>query len=109
MPRFGSERRQGDSSESITDENEKRTASSSPSETAQKEDVHVHQNSVISTNGSAVAAVPHRQVLREEDPDAYSKLGFSFSPRKKWSILSVIFYVQVSMNVSTLTTINNAS
>lgn len=30
--------------------------------------------------------------------DCYDKLGFSFSPFKKWTILSVIFAVQVSMN-----------
>lgn len=67
-----------------------------------KEDVEVHQNSVVSRSASAVAAAPQRKLLREEDPVAYSKLGFSFPSWKKWSILSVIFYVQVSMNVCTI-------
>ncbi|KAK0717926.1 major facilitator superfamily domain-containing protein, partial [Lasiosphaeria miniovina] len=37
--------------------------------------------------------------LREED--AYDELGFSFSTWKKWTILSVIFIVQTSMNFNT--------
>ncbi|KAL8812909.1 MAG: hypothetical protein Q9223_007177 [Gallowayella weberi] len=32
------------------------------------------------------------------EADAYDKLGFCYSPRKKWSVLSVIFVVQCSMN-----------
>ncbi|KAM7185337.1 MFS transporter, DHA1 family, multidrug resistance protein [Rhypophila sp. PSN 637] len=37
--------------------------------------------------------------LREED--AWSELGFSFSPRKKWTILTIVFLVQLSMNFNT--------
>lgn len=33
-----------------------------------------------------------------QDSDCYDKLGFSYSEFKKWSILSVIFVVQSSMN-----------
>ena len=39
-----------------------------------------------------------RALLTERD--AYDKLGFSFPTRKKWWILSVIFAVQVSMNLN---------
>ncbi|KAF7968578.1 hypothetical protein HWV62_30065 [Athelia sp. TMB] len=35
------------------------------------------------------------------DEDCADKLGFAFSTRKKWTILSVIFAVQVSMNFNT--------
>ena len=35
------------------------------------------------------------------DADCYEKLGFSYSDRKKWTILSVIFVVQCSMNFNT--------
>ncbi|OCL06422.1 MFS general substrate transporter [Glonium stellatum] len=35
-------------------------------------------------------------VLRDED--CYDRLGFSFSTRKKWTILFVVFFVQISMN-----------
>ncbi|MCJ1268792.1 hypothetical protein MMC22_008680 [Lobaria immixta] len=35
------------------------------------------------------------------DTDCYEKLGFSYSDRKKWIILSVIFMVQTSMNFNT--------
>lgn len=40
-----------------------------------------------------------RRELRGKD--CYDKLGFSFSSRKKWMILSVIFAVQLSMNFNT--------
>lgn len=33
-----------------------------------------------------------------KESDCYDKLGFSFSPFMKWTILTVIFAVQVSMN-----------
>ena len=35
------------------------------------------------------------------ESDCYSELGFSFSTRKKWWILTVMFIVQVSMNFNT--------
>jgi len=37
-----------------------------------------------------------RKILTEED--AYERLGFRFSTRKKWLILTCIFLVQISMN-----------
>jgi hypothetical protein len=40
-----------------------------------------------------------RYEITEED--CYDELGFSFSERKKWTILSIIFLVQVSMNFNT--------
>lgn len=40
-----------------------------------------------------------RRVLTERD--CFDKLGYSFSTRRKWTILSVIFAVQVSMNFNT--------
>ncbi|KAK9898417.1 putative MFS multidrug transporter, partial [Cystobasidium minutum MCA 4210] len=36
--------------------------------------------------------------LREKD--VYSQLGFSWAPSKKWSILTIIFLVQLSMNLN---------
>ncbi|KAA6409651.1 MAG: MFS multidrug transporter [Lasallia pustulata] len=42
----------------------------------------------------------HDKVEITED-DCYDELGFSFSPLKKWTVLSVIFLVQVSMNFNT--------
>ncbi|KAK3707920.1 hypothetical protein LTR37_011772 [Vermiconidia calcicola] len=52
----------------------------------------------INTPNSAAPAenTPVRRILKEED--AYHVLGFSFSPLKKWSILTCIFIVQISMN-----------
>ena len=35
------------------------------------------------------------------EDDCYDELGFSFSSRKKWTILTIIFLVQVSMNFNT--------
>ena len=36
-----------------------------------------------------------------KDKDNWDKLGYSFSPFRKWTILTVIFWVQVSMNFNT--------
>lgn len=36
-----------------------------------------------------------------KETDNWDKLGYSFSPFKKWTILTVIFWVQVSMNFNT--------
>ena len=35
------------------------------------------------------------------EEDCYEELGFGFSDKKKWYILTVIFIVQVSMNFNT--------
>lgn len=37
-----------------------------------------------------------RRILREYE--CYDKLGYSFSTRKKWTILTIIFITQLSMN-----------
>lgn len=42
----------------------------------------------------------HDKIEITED-DCYDELGFSFSPLKKWTILTVIFLVQTSMNFNT--------
>jgi MFS family permease len=39
-----------------------------------------------------------RVKLTDKDPGAAAKLGFAFSDTKKWTILTVIFWVQISMN-----------
>ena len=48
------------------------------------------------------AGTPQRADGKVElhDTDCYDKLGFSFPTWKKWSILAVIFAVQVSMNLN---------
>ncbi|KAI4152120.1 MAG: hypothetical protein LQ340_003094 [Diploschistes diacapsis] len=50
-------------------------------------------------DAEAESAVPKREILQMED--CYEELGFGFSSRKKWTILTVIFIVQVSMNFNT--------
>ncbi|KAM7207177.1 Major facilitator superfamily domain containing protein [Naviculisporaceae sp. PSN 640] len=53
-------------------------------------------------NGSSPSGAhpPNERVeLREED--AWSELGFSFPPSKKWTILTIVFLVQTSMNFNT--------
>lgn len=47
-----------------------------------------HQTGILHPDG--------RREIRERD--CYDKLGFSFPRHKKWSILAVVFAVQVSMN-----------
>jgi len=50
-------------------------------------------------NKGQVAAGAGKRELQEEDCE--DELGFAFSSRKKWWILSVIFLVQTSMNFNT--------
>lgn len=45
------------------------------------------------------AAIGEKLVLRESD--CYDQLGFSWPTWKKWWVLTVIFWVQVSMNFNT--------
>jgi len=56
-------------------------------------------------NGSSdneKGATPQRAdgKIELKEKDCYDKLGFSFPSWKKWSILGVIFMVQVSMNLN---------
>ena len=50
--------------------------------------------------GKPVQDLPGDKVELTEE-DCYDELGFSFSSLKKWSILTVIFWIQVSMNFNT--------
>ena len=36
-----------------------------------------------------------------KEKDNWDKLGYSFSPFKNWTILTIIFWVQISMNFNT--------
>lgn len=51
------------------------------------------------TTDSASDSSDEKVELTEED--CYDELGFSFPSWKKWTILTVIFWVQVSMNFNT--------
>lgn len=44
---------------------------------------------------------PRSKKIELQEEDCYDELGYSFSARKKWMILTVIFLVQVSMNFET--------
>jgi hypothetical protein len=48
------------------------------------------------SDGEAEPLIDEKDEIKEED--CYDELGFTFSSAKKWSILSIIFLVQVSMN-----------
>jgi hypothetical protein len=50
--------------------------------------------------GKPVADLPGDKIELTEE-DCYDELGFSFPEWKKWSILTVIFWIQVSMNFNT--------
>jgi MFS family permease len=59
----------------------------------------------VPKDDSNVVAVPisgerddSRVELTDKDAVAASKLGFAFSDARKWSILTVVFWVQISMN-----------
>lgn len=53
----------------------------------------------ISSTIPGLAPLDPRVELREED--AWTELGFSFSTAKKWTILTIVFLVQTSMNFNT--------
>ena len=50
--------------------------------------------------GKPVADLPGDKIELTEE-DCMDELGFSFPEWKKWSILTVIFWIQVSMNFNT--------
>jgi MFS family permease len=52
----------------------------------------------VSTSSLTAANTNSRIELTDKDPTAAAKLGFAFPSRKKWLILTVIFWVQISMN-----------
>jgi hypothetical protein len=58
-------------------------------------------------NGNGIAGATHGEKAGEvekyeiTEDDCYDELGFSFAWSKKWYILTVIFWVQVSMNFNT--------
>ncbi|KAL9599450.1 MAG: hypothetical protein Q9179_003543 [Wetmoreana sp. 5 TL-2023] len=70
------------------------TPSSSPDEVG-KEASHGGMNVAIPFE-AAYGHMGGKTELAEDE--AYDKLGFNFSPWKKWLILSIIFVVQCSMN-----------
>jgi hypothetical protein len=54
---------------------------------------------LISEDQASEITIDTRKVLTEED--CYEELGFNFSTRRKWVILTITFCVQVSMNFNT--------
>ncbi|KAI4256118.1 MAG: hypothetical protein LQ352_002225 [Teloschistes flavicans] len=64
-----------------------------------KADVTDHAPDSTGFGEKGIIDPDERHELTEEE--CYDELGFCFSPLKKWTILSVIFAVQVSMNFNT--------
>ncbi|KAM3499643.1 hypothetical protein MY10362_007112 [Beauveria mimosiformis] len=52
-------------------------------------------------NGAQLEKIGTHDKYEITEDDCYDELGFSFSTWKKWYILTVIFWVQVSMNFNT--------
>lgn len=73
------------------------THSAAPELSDQSSDNHASPNPVNEKH--AITGTGEKEELTEAD--CYDELGFSFSPLKKWTILSIIFIVQVSMNFNT--------
>lgn len=65
------------------------------SKAAATEKVQPH---ITSSFGSGSSSVAPKHVLSEDDALAYQCTGFCFPEWKKWFILCVTFFVQVSMN-----------
>lgn len=60
---------------------------------------HTSTSSTHDGLNTVIEAVSHKIILNEAD--CYGELGFSWPSWKKWLVLSVIFIVQVSMNLNT--------
>jgi sugar phosphate permease len=60
---------------------------------------HTHHHDTHAAAPSEKLPTTGKQEITEDD--CYSELGFSFPTWKKWYILTVIFWVQVSMNFNT--------
>ncbi|KAI5479608.1 putative MFS multidrug transporter [Pseudohyphozyma bogoriensis] len=79
--------------------NNDHTRASTPTFTSEKE-LEKHRAEAHKNKPDGHHTPPHlkegKHILTELE--CYSELGFSFSKRKKWMILTVIFLIQVSMN-----------
>ncbi|BCS25037.1 uncharacterized protein APUU_41481A [Aspergillus puulaauensis] len=76
--------------------------------TSQPNDTHAERASQSSESDSR--GKPREDGKRElTEDDAYDKLGFCFPEWKKWTILTVIFTVQMSMNFNSSTYSNAVS
>lgn len=73
-------------------EKHRRDSSSSRTETA-------HDDAPMSTKGEAAGFEDEKIELTEAE--CYDELGYSFPTWKKWTILGIVFMVQVSMNFNT--------
>ncbi|KAJ1029913.1 hypothetical protein NDA16_000829 [Ustilago loliicola] len=92
---------------------EKKAAGGSPPHSSSPGDTRVNTHTQPSESGHAHAhfnAEKLDKTLTRMRPDGkieiteeecYDELGYSFSPLKKWTILTVIFWIQVSMNFNT--------
>ncbi|KAJ5133298.1 hypothetical protein N7448_001672 [Penicillium atrosanguineum] len=76
--------------------------SSEASSTTQADQIHAVMSEKSETDGQyeLEPTTPSGRVELTEDM-CYDQLGYSFSERRKWMIISVIFLVQVSMNFNT--------
>lgn len=75
-------------------------ASSASSSTQQEPLANVPISEKIDKDDQLENASPDDRIELTEDM-CYDKLGYSFSEKRKWLIISVIFMVQVSMNFNT--------
>lgn len=64
---------------------------------------HSSNGALVASGGDAekVTSASQEEKYEITEDDCYSELGFSFPKSKKWYILTVIFWVQVSMNFNT--------
>ncbi|OJD18176.1 hypothetical protein AJ78_01789 [Emergomyces pasteurianus Ep9510] len=66
--------------------------------------LHDGQGKIVSPQSPPIAPAPAPNETKKRlllESDCYGKLGFSFPRRKRWTILSVVFFVQLSMNFNT--------
>ncbi|OCK75090.1 MFS general substrate transporter [Lepidopterella palustris CBS 459.81] len=86
----------------FNDEVEKREPSENSSQNEARENIGRPSDSpIVGANGASLEKYGTYDRIEITEEDCYDELGFSFATWKKWTILSIIFLVQVSMNFNT--------
>lgn len=76
-------------------------AENSDTSSATRADAHNIENTKNNGNGEATDGPGEFDKVELTEEMCYDELGFSFPEWKKWTILTIIFLVQVSMNFNT--------
>lgn len=89
------------SSRTVSLNNESNEKHSTPPSNNNRGGKHVTTKDATRIDSSEKHHIDDSDKIELTEEDCYDELGFSFPFWKKWTILSIIFLVQVSMNLNT--------